>query len=276
VSRLAFNPDGTRLATAAQSGVVVWDTASGVVVHDLFLNDLAGRATGTTAVAFSPDGRLLAGTELDLAAFGEVPDGTVSIPHRVLVWDAATGAPAGEPLMGLEPLSDLVFSPDGRTLATADWNGPRLWDVASRRPKDETFALDAERPAGGGMDLEYSSDGSVLAGGFSIGGLYAWHDPDEAQADRRVMRHDPDTYGDALTYSVAVSPDGELLAAVSTNGVELWGTGSGEPVAEDAMASFSQVTTVSHVAFTPEGNSLVIGGADGVRIWPTPSVAEPS
>jgi WD40 repeat protein len=141
--------------------------------------------------------------------------------------------------------------------------------MASRRPRGETF-VGTPIPAGLVMDLELSSDGNVLAWGIALGGLYAWHDPIGAQPDKRVMDHE------APAQNVALSPDGELLAAAVASDARMWDTGSGEPVAEDAMASFSRVTAVSDVAFTPDGKSLVVAGDDGVRIWPTPVATAPS
>jgi WD40 repeat protein len=85
------------------------------------ITELAG--VGSWAVAFSPDGRLL--------ATGDDPPGLVRI------WDVATWHQVGDPF----PVDavDLAFSPDGRTLATVA--GPAggypdrvwLWDVASHR-----------------------------------------------------------------------------------------------------------------------------------------------
>lgn len=54
-----------------------------------------------TSLAWSPDGRLLAGSSADC--------------NRLMVWDAALGVGASLRL-GLEPLTTLVWSPDGNYL----------------------------------------------------------------------------------------------------------------------------------------------------------------
>ena len=55
---------------------------------------------------------------------------------RIVLWDVARRLPIGQPLEGLSSgISSLSFSPDGRTLASADANGTlQFWDIAERRP----------------------------------------------------------------------------------------------------------------------------------------------
>ena len=74
------------------------------------------------AVAFSPDGKLL-------ATAGD--DGTLQL------WDPATGQPIGQPITASTDagsnsgVHDLAFSPDGTLLATTDGDDTtRLWGVS--------------------------------------------------------------------------------------------------------------------------------------------------
>jgi WD40 repeat protein len=61
---LALNLDGTRLATASWDGMIkVWDTATGEE-----LLSLPGDSARVYAVAFSPNGRWLAGGGTDAIA----------------------------------------------------------------------------------------------------------------------------------------------------------------------------------------------------------------
>jgi WD40 repeat protein len=129
ITSLAFSPDGRRIAVGVASGVVrTYDAKTHAVVGD----ELEGDPGGIFGVAYSPDGSLLAGTTLGLST--------------TLLWDAASGNPLGdrliggrvpysyqtfvvEHLMGARP----AFSPNGRQLVTPGFPGATLaWDLDPR------------------------------------------------------------------------------------------------------------------------------------------------
>ena len=122
VSGLAFSPDGKRLAIAfGFRGPAGTPDPDGVKVLDVRSDETAAtlRADEVGSVAFSPDGSLLAGSQLD---------GTV------LLWAADGWGRVGAPLASGGEAPSVTFSPDGRTLATSDARGAvALWDVASQQ-----------------------------------------------------------------------------------------------------------------------------------------------
>src|SRR5262249_43415575 len=77
----------------------------------------SGHTGPTVAVAFGPDGRLLA---------------TAGRERTARLWDPAPGS-CLRPLIGHTGwVNDVAFSPDGRLLATASRDGTaRLWDPAT-------------------------------------------------------------------------------------------------------------------------------------------------
>jgi WD40 repeat protein len=108
VTCAAFSRDGSLLATGCEDRVPrVWDAADGRLVRAF-----PGRhLTGVSAVAFSPDHRLLASAGL-----------------TTKLWDVETG----KNVRTLHATGPLAFSPDGRLLAIgSEDEGATLWEVAT-------------------------------------------------------------------------------------------------------------------------------------------------
>ena len=137
VHGLAFSPDGSQLAIPfgafsdeGPNGVEILDVGSGERVARLSPDGEVG------SVAFSPDGSLLAGGEVDGGA---------------LLWATDGWRRVGRPLARRNTSSTLQveFSPDGHTLATSHSDhSAALWDVASQEPIGPRLPATTAEPGG--------------------------------------------------------------------------------------------------------------------------------
>jgi RNA polymerase sigma factor (sigma-70 family) len=152
---LAFAPDGKTLAAGGRGGgaVVLWDVATGGKVRTIPVRPGNGLAI-TDAVAFSPDGRLLA---------------TGHHHTAVCLWEAATGKLVREIETGGVTWC-LAFSPDGAYLASGGTDGKAtLWEVATGRR-----ALQLSGHQYWVMRLAFGPDGRTLATGAYDGTSLLW------------------------------------------------------------------------------------------------------
>ena len=102
VTSLAFDPDGSHLASGDSGGaIILWDLAG----QAQLAKSLEGRHGEVRGVAFSPDGSILASGSID---------GTISI------WDVRGGSQLAETYDGEGEVTSLAFRPDSRTLGGRD------------------------------------------------------------------------------------------------------------------------------------------------------------
>jgi WD40 repeat protein len=276
---VAFSPNGKLLASVGTAGTVrlenprtgkpVGRPLPGDTVAGPYsvVNGPPKLPVGASAVAFSPDGHLLASAEGN---------------GLVRLWNPVTGRQASAPLQ-VDPggtATAVAFSPDGRLLATAGGNGAiRLWNPATGKPAG---AILPANPAGIVRGMAFSPDGRLLAtadanpaaSGLRYGSVGRW----DLAAGQPIGSPLPASSGPTPSSdqgggvgSVAFSPDGRLLASADADGtVRIWNPATGYLAAPVIRADRPDGLTagVSSVAFTPDGKLLASADADGtVRIW---------
>ena len=292
---LCLSPEGRHLLTVyTNQSFSLWDTLR-----------LAERErhrlpfTNTTMAAVAPGGRM--------AAFA-------SRQGEVVLWDVATSEKRFFAQIGANHIRRLVFSPDGRSLATADEfklpsemagsnDDPRrtvrVWDVGAKKER-HVLSPDGQFL----WPLMFSADARLLIAGTWRGSVKLWRLDGSKEAATFLGRS-------GQVNGLALLPDGQTLISAS-GGIRFWdvrtrleidkldpqgGWVSGLALSPDGrrlaagssdgritiwdVASRQQVATlegleeaVEHLAFTPDGDHLVSASKDQLRVWRAASWAE--
>ena len=270
VQSVAFSPDGSTLASTLQNNTVkLWDVAT----HNI---TILRHTSEVESVAFSPDGTTLiwgaknyrvnlwdvvTGENITMlkgdVGFDSIsPDGTTlasGTGHEIWLWDLETGENIAMLKGHRSPVLDVLFSPDGETIASGSWNGlVKLWDVAM----EENIATLGGHTAGVNS-IAYSPDGTTLASGSTNGSVLLW----DVATGENIATFEGHTAG---VNSVAYSPDGTTLASGSTNGtILLW-----DVAEEKNIATLEARNLVYSVVFSPDGAILASGSANGtILLW---------
>lgn len=152
------------------------------------------------------------------------------------------------------PVSEVAFSPDGRTLASGGWdNSIKLWSVKSGQ---QLKSLDGH--TGWVWSLAFSPDGKTLASGSGDKTIKLW-DVESGREIKTLSGHDD------WVQPVAFSPDGQTLASGGRDKtVRLWSVASGRQL----NSLTSHTDWVYAVAFSLDGKTLASGGSDAtIKLW---------
>lgn len=224
-----LSPDLRTIAVCRKKGLQLLDVGTGELSEPF-----DGEPTTASSLAFSPDGKRVAGATFD---------------REVYVWDVETR----KEIRSFEPGGFAVaISPDGRTLA---FQQRRIVLVNIETGRWREFE---STDAAGVLRVVLSPDGkTAMAGGLSSIAR-SW----DIETGRQLREFD---HRRGTTIAIALSPDGKLLACGGSEGViHLWDVQAGKPVTSFAAAE----AAISSLAFSPNQAELVSTSLDSVmRFW---------
>ena len=287
ITSLAFSDDGATLAAGTfDNRVLVWDTATWRLRHDL----ATGYRYGVDAVAFRPGSQQLASCGDDTLTLWDAMDGTaVGPPHpgarnalafspdgrllasaagpnAVTLWDATTAEPVGEPLAGhTDAVSSVAFGGDVLVSGSLD-DTVRLWAPRAGDPLGTTLRGHQDSVTSVAFD---PAGGLLASGGFDTT-IRLWDPATGAPVGSPLVGHTDAV--SALSFDPkafdpkASDPKGGRLASAGLDGsIRLWDTARGVPLGAPLLG---HAGAVDDVEFSPDGVLLASAGDDAtVRLW---------
>ena len=225
---IQYSPDGKELAVASSMGIWIYNARTGAEVALL-----SGHQGDVLAIAYAPDGKMLASAGRD---------------ETIRLWRPKTNQHLAT-LTGHGGLvTSIAFSPDGKKLVSGSGDATvRLWSTETRQ---QVWSADTPQK----QTLSQAQDPAIRwAFGLSP--------PPVSPFERLAL---------IWVLAVAYSPDGKTLASSGSKDgtIQLWHVDSGNLV----QTLEGHTDTVTALAFAPDGKTLVSGSNDDtLRVWESPT-----
>jgi WD40 repeat protein len=191
ITGIAYGPDPKLVAVSGTgTGVQVWDVRAGKTPLGMVVP-----GQNATAVAWSPDGRTIAGGS----------------DAKTFVWDADSGK---EKYALNARGAALAFSPSGDALAVTTATAVKVWTAFD---KDPTLI-----PLSYGRELLWAPKGAGL---YGLGDVAVYWQPADGTRDGREIDA-------AATFRVQYTPGRPLVTGVGATTPQLWDVATGKSIAK--------------------------------------------
>ncbi len=263
----AFTPDGRYILTEGFTHVDKWEIEAGKSAA-YWDND-----SNVRALVMSPTGKLVA---------------IIDDEPSIALWDVTTGKTVRTLEGHTDQVNSVAFSADGQLVASSsDDQSIRIWNVDAGTVNSVintdhailsvAFSPDATRLASGAWgdyvkvwDIQTGKE-VLFLGQVNVHSLVFSPDGKRlAAAGDDVVLWDVTT-GDSIAElrgrTVAISPDGSMLATTSDEVVWLWDAVTGSPLA----TLIGHGTGVWGAVFSPDGQYLASLGWHIIQLWGVPS-----
>ena len=225
---VAYNPDGSQLATVSWDGMAkIWDADTGQELYTL-----EGHRKPLWDIAFNPDGNQLV---------------TADEAGLVILWSPKTGEVLANLVGHSGKVGKLAFSPDGKLLATSSLDQTvRVWDTSTGAELIALKVNETDNPY-----VAFSPDGTRL---LSVGEKIQWWDTSTWHELRAFQGT-----------TAAISPDGKRLAIGKEDGIiHLVNANTGE---EQLSLSGNISESIVGIVFSPDGTHLIGHGWQNAKVW---------
>lgn len=230
VYRVAFSPDGTKLASSAfrQSAVCIWNVGQGTLARRLAASDPAPTIADAPVVAFSVDGNRLV-----TMSNGAVASWNLETGEKVFAQEQSKDPRPGffaelgatQPQLVLPP--GWSMSSDGDRTAVAQGATVKVFDRITATPRTSWNPQDPD---------QFGTEPTILLAGHT-----------------------------EEVYSIAFSPDGSRIATGGNdNTIAIWDAATGERL----LVLRGHTEYVKGLAWSPDGSVLASASGDRtVRLW---------
>jgi WD40 repeat protein len=279
VQSVAFSPDSRTIVARGDNSITLWSR------DQRSLQTLKGQKYGQL-VAFDPQGQILTVGGEDGAIQQWSPDGreSRSLTKQSSVGEDTAFSPDGQSIVASKDgtiklwsrdrqewrvlatqtkVDRLAFSPDNQTIAARSRDGTiKLWSRDGQElqsfPSPEGYSSEG---------FAFSPDGQIIATGSITATAFSNAQTITLGRNGTTLYNRNGSFKAFLpaqteVRSITFSPDGQTIAAGSTDGtIKLWHPDGRE------LQTIRAPKDLNSLAFSPDGQILAVGGREGTTLW---------